>query len=1085
MNNNIIAIFACHTSCIKKYVTTLNNLYNIYNYIDKFIIIDSSNEQFSNNLINDLKNDPKFLKFYIIPNDIYYDFGKWIYVLQNENLNQFNNILFINDSIILNNYISTFFLYFKDLKKDVNLFAYNDSSQLEVYHYQSYLFIIKNTIISKFINFFNSKKHLISNQKTLIEQLEFNLINVDSNHDVYLKIANNINKYKNIFWENDSLYENLVNGKIFHIFKLKKINDHFKHYQYDIKNIFPKMDPRYYINKYNDLKKVSNARKHFLEYGFNEGRSCFIDKLDILPKYCSNELDELKLTPFFDIPSKFDIYFYKKNTNVQHLSNIECIRHFFDYGNDDNTIFSNNKNDIYEWNKQKNDFYCKQIYNLYKINITIPDDFILYEYLQLNKNNKELLQKGILDILVTFSKTNKKYYSYDKIKACVSIANFKKIFPSLASSSDFDIILFFYEKFNDKEILIELPTDYHCFIYKGLYDDFTYLESDELIKEHYKYIGYFEKRNYRLLDFDAVCYRNYYSGLNKLTDDECMQHYINNGYKEGKTYKLPEDFNYIAYKSYYIDELKDFTKKQLIEHYFSYGHKEKRKYKLPENFNFMNYKKLYSDLNNYSEEECIKHYIIIGEKENRIFNIPNDFISNDYKIIFPNLGNNNEQEIREYFINEGYRINKEYKIDKDFDYMLYKDLYHDLSSLNKYELIYHYYNYGKKEERIYKIPENINLELFREFNEKYINMSDMELLKLLINNNLIKTKLKDLPNNFNVDIYKKLNPDLNKLSDNALIEHFKIFGHNEKRFYEIPENFNHNEYKLFYKDITNLNEIELIFHFLNIGKKEERIGEFPKDFDYNFHRRLYKINKDITNEEIKDNFIKNYSIEKKLYKMPIDFNPQVYIKLNKDLTSISHQDAINHFIDNGFNENRKYKIEVMDENQTKIDELPIDFDPESYRRYNPDLHYYNDNNYLINHYLMCGKKEKRLYKLPKKFSIQNYKNFNKDIQHLTNEKALEHFIGYGINEKRLYDIPEDFDCDFYQKIYFYGKKMTNDELKKHFKEEGYSKGYLYKYPDNFNVYFYRRLNEDLIDLTDEELLYHFIHLGMKEKRPYF
>ena len=43
MSNNIVAIFACHTTCMKKYVTTLSNLYNIYSFIDNFMFREYKN----------------------------------------------------------------------------------------------------------------------------------------------------------------------------------------------------------------------------------------------------------------------------------------------------------------------------------------------------------------------------------------------------------------------------------------------------------------------------------------------------------------------------------------------------------------------------------------------------------------------------------------------------------------------------------------------------------------------------------------------------------------------------------------------------------------------------------------------------------------------------------------------------------------------------------------------------------------------------------------------------------------------------------------------------------------------------------
>ena len=230
----ILAIFACHTNCIKKYVSTLSNINNINDHIEKFIVIDSYNEEFALRLKDDLKNNNKLDNHYLTKNNIYLDFGKWVHVLSNSNLEKYDNILLINDSIIITEDISQYFNYFQKLNKEVNLYAYNDSTQLNIYHYQSYLFMINKKIISKFINFFNSRKEFIKDEKSLIEQMELNLTSIDTYHDCFLKIANEHNKHKNIFWENEPLYEKIIKDKSFHIFKLKKINDHYKHFHYTI-----------------------------------------------------------------------------------------------------------------------------------------------------------------------------------------------------------------------------------------------------------------------------------------------------------------------------------------------------------------------------------------------------------------------------------------------------------------------------------------------------------------------------------------------------------------------------------------------------------------------------------------------------------------------------------------------------------------------------------------------------------------------------------------------------------------------------------------------------------------------------------
>ena len=350
--NKIIAIFACHTTCIKKYITTLNNLHNLNDNIDKFIIIDSIDQIFALKLKDDLKNNKKLLHHHLVKNDVYFDFGKWINILSIEDLKDYKNILLINDSILLTKNIDRYFLNYKHIDININLYAYNDSSQLGIYHYQSYLFMIKNKIKDKLVDFFNKRKHLIVSEKTLIQQMELNLTKLDPEHDCFIKIANEFNKNKNIFWENESLYEHLIKTKMFHMFKLKKINDHFKHFQYNIQNYIQHFDKNYYSLKYNNLSNIPDLKQHYIKNGFNEGRLGFEHSYNIIPKYCKDIFDELEVTSFFDIPKNFDLYFYKNNNiSLNNFTNKKCFDHFFDYGNDDNTLFSENMDDIYSWNK--------------------------------------------------------------------------------------------------------------------------------------------------------------------------------------------------------------------------------------------------------------------------------------------------------------------------------------------------------------------------------------------------------------------------------------------------------------------------------------------------------------------------------------------------------------------------------------------------------------------------------------------------------------------------------------------------------------------------------------------------------------
>lgn len=160
-NHKILGIFANHTTNMIKYNISLNNISLLKEYLTNIIIIDSKEEEYAIKLYKDFENDQFIIKHLFIKNDNYYDFGKWIYVLKTLNsnkLNEYDYILFINDSIIITHNIKNYFIYLNNnVPSTINLYGYNDSTQLK-YHYQSYFFAIKRNITNKFINFFESKK---------------------------------------------------------------------------------------------------------------------------------------------------------------------------------------------------------------------------------------------------------------------------------------------------------------------------------------------------------------------------------------------------------------------------------------------------------------------------------------------------------------------------------------------------------------------------------------------------------------------------------------------------------------------------------------------------------------------------------------------------------------------------------------------------------------------------------------------------------------------------------------------------------------------------------------------------------------
>uniref|UniRef100_A0A6C0DME1 Uncharacterized protein n=1 Tax=viral metagenome TaxID=1070528 RepID=A0A6C0DME1_9ZZZZ len=233
-NKKIVTIVACHTNTLLKYNAIINNIPYLIFPNNDIIIINSSNEKYSNKLkryitTKSVINTPnnKIIKYIEIPNDKYIDIGKYIHALNiietDESLSkEYDAVVLINDSIIIKKSITHF--YNMTIKMNKELYAYNDSSEIK-YHYQSYLYAIKYNAIHKLIDYFNSHKFEIYGYKDVINKIELELNTIYANDsDCFLKIAKlpcNINK--NIYFHNDTLYNLLLNNEILPFIKIRAL----------------------------------------------------------------------------------------------------------------------------------------------------------------------------------------------------------------------------------------------------------------------------------------------------------------------------------------------------------------------------------------------------------------------------------------------------------------------------------------------------------------------------------------------------------------------------------------------------------------------------------------------------------------------------------------------------------------------------------------------------------------------------------------------------------------------------------------------------------------------------------------------
>ena len=224
-NNNInyLLIFACHCDSEIKLNTIRNNL-NYFNFDSiKILLINSIGLKYNAD-VQHICEMYKNVSYMEIDNDKTYDFGKWIYGLNNIDYNNYNFTIFTNDSFIIHSPINHFCNLLQ--KNNCELYGYNDSTQ-QKYHYQSYLFAIRKDAINKFIYKFNVKKHTIKNQEDVIKEYEIDMVNWFNKNNCFLTIGKMpINRGLNIFFTNDKLYEKLKKQNLLPFTKIKRITNH-------------------------------------------------------------------------------------------------------------------------------------------------------------------------------------------------------------------------------------------------------------------------------------------------------------------------------------------------------------------------------------------------------------------------------------------------------------------------------------------------------------------------------------------------------------------------------------------------------------------------------------------------------------------------------------------------------------------------------------------------------------------------------------------------------------------------------------------------------------------------------------------
>jgi hypothetical protein len=211
-----LLIISCHCNSNYKYESIKQQLgYYDRNSID--IIVINSKDLTGYNVAELCELNK--VKYYEIDNDVKLDFGKWVYILENEDIQKYDYIIFSNDSYLIEGSVNHFLN--AATIKNVEIYGYNNSSQNE-YHYQSYLFILKRTCANKLIANVKNYRYIIKTQEDVINNFEIKMLQWFETKDCFLDLVP-YNGNRNIFFDNDRLYLSLKKNGLLPFTKIKRI----------------------------------------------------------------------------------------------------------------------------------------------------------------------------------------------------------------------------------------------------------------------------------------------------------------------------------------------------------------------------------------------------------------------------------------------------------------------------------------------------------------------------------------------------------------------------------------------------------------------------------------------------------------------------------------------------------------------------------------------------------------------------------------------------------------------------------------------------------------------------------------------
>jgi hypothetical protein len=280
------------------------------------------------------------------------------------------------------------------------------------------------------------------------------------------------------------------------------------------------------------------------------------------------------------------------------------------------------------------------------------------------------------------------------------------------------------------------------------------------------------------------------------------------------------------------------TEQDAIQHFLNFGMNEKRSFVLPPNFDWKLYLLINSDIKNEgitTEKQAIQHYLEHGIKEKRKFILPSKFDWEQYILLHGDLKNqgiNTEHGAARHYTDYGIVEKRNFLLAENFDWELYLLIHPDLKNAGittKQTAIYHYFTFGIAENRECGLPVNFDWKLYLLLNpdlKKGGISTEKDAIKHYCENGIKEDRNYQIQN-FEWEQYLQKYPDLVKAgfsNEEAALRHYITYGRNEGRNSEIWES---TLYLIGEEDISQNRSAKFIRSIPNIKNLRTRT-EFEK-----------------------------------------------------------------------------------------------------------------------------------------------------------------------------------------------------------------------------------------------------------------